>query len=481
MDSRALRRKKYKAIRARAVMLTTSALAISCLLSSCTFGLPDKNEVEFAPVAATDSGSYYTVEPGAITATLTGTGKIVATKTTSLYFHNVSGPLEKLNFKLNDPVKAGELFAEIKPEDLLSRIELQKLAVEKGKLRLQQMDGSDIDKLKLEVELAQMQLEDLIEAEKETAQKNEWALKKAELSRQQSQIQLESSEKSKQIAEAEAAAAKDGASTQMKLRLEIADLSMRSAQLSIDVADLTLEEIRKSNDQKAKDLAREIERSKLRLENLKSQLATAQKNLGLSQKQAELEQQTAELTLKQLEQSLQNSKLYVPVDGVVSFMSNVTATDIVSSGQLLAKIANPNELVLQFTALDAKYVTEATSATLMIGGEKYEVDIYTPQPGDLLEQGTTNATNNMSSLYLKFKQQPPELKFNDLVQAQLEVKKDKALVIPKTSIRIENGKILVNVLRDKEVVSVEIARGIEGEQTVEVVNGLVKGDRIVRR
>lgn len=482
MDSRVLRRKKCKAIRARAVVLSTSALAISCLLSSCTLEPPDKKVAGLAPVVATESGSYYTVESGTITATLTGTGQMVPTKTTSLYFQNVSGPLEKLNFKLNDLVKAGDLFAEIKPGDLLSRIELQKLTVERGKLRLQRMDGSDIGKLQLEVQLAQMRLDDLVEAAKGVAEENELALQKAELAHQQSQVQLASAEKAKQIAATDVSAAQNNISlTRAQLQQEQAELSIKSAQLSIDVAELTLEGIRKSNDKKAKAAAREIEKSKLSLEQLKNELATAQKNFELDKKQAQLEQQSAELTLKQLEQSLQSSKLYVPVDGIVSFISNISITDIVGSGQLLAKIADPSALVFKFTSPDAKYVTGPTSATLSIGGEKYEVDIYTPQAGDMLESNASTSANSASQLYVKFKQGVPELKFNEIVQAQLEVKKDNVLFVPKTSVRVENGKIVVNVQKDKEVMTVEVARGIEGEQTVEIVNGLNKGDRIIRR
>src|SRR5690606_9824699 len=129
------------------------------LQTSCTMA-PVNQQTTFDPTAVQGAGissNYYTVEKGTAVTTLLGNGMIVPTKTTSLYFNNVSGPLEKINFGLNDAVKKDDLFAEIKPTDILNRIELQRIAVEKGKARLEFLKTKPADTKKADkgIELAQ--------------------------------------------------------------------------------------------------------------------------------------------------------------------------------------------------------------------------------------------------------------------------------------------------------------------------------------
>jgi multidrug efflux pump subunit AcrA (membrane-fusion protein) len=482
--------------KARLSYLMISALAVPLILTSCSLGLNKQAVVKQTAVPAVGEANYYTVDKGSIATTLIGTGKIAPTKTTSLYFNSVSGPLDKLNFTLNDQVKTGDLVAELLPTDLQNRIDIQKIVVEKGKLRLLQLDDTGIENLKRSIELAQLELVLLLEQQKNLPAKNDLSLKKAKLALEQFQYQSNSTKISKQISDLDLTSIQKKKNQQQgvnttteedlkrtELRVEQANVALKMIQISIDIAQLALDEIAKTNDEQSKKAAQDIQKNKIGLEQLKLQLESAQKNKEHSRQQAELDQASAVLTLKLLEQNLENSKLFSPVNGLISYMSNTSITDIVGSGQLLAKIADPNQLVFQFIAVDAKYVTGAKSAILTIGTEKYDVDFYTPQPGDSFDQGNNRSAsgNNISNLFVKFKKKAPGLKFDEIVQAQLDVKKDNILLIPKTELRVENGKILVDLLRGKEIVTVEIARGIESETSVEVANGLKQGDKIVRR
>lgn len=543
-------------------------------LTSCTLDSSQQSNINQTIIKEMNTSNYYSVEEGTIKTTLIGSGKIVPTKTTSLYFNNVSGPLESLIFGLNDQVKKDDLFAEITPTDIQNRIESQRIVVEKGKARLQFLNAtpSNTDQTEISIELLQLELEALLEKQKSLPIENDLSLQKAQLAVKQLQTQFKSSslsldlaeldwqqdqgsvekikihieqienniasaktsvdqqqevydnlvkngaseddkklaklrldqlqldlaniEKSKKIAQLdldiaistqnskESGKSKEGL-TKSEIRLEQANLALESIQQSIDIATLTLEQTSKSNDEKVKSARNEIKKYKKQLEKLKMQLASQINSNVYEKLQAEYDQQIAEMTLQVLEENLENSKLYSPVDGIVSQLSNFSITDIIGSGQLLAKIADPSKLVFQLSATDAQYVTDASRAVLTIGTEKYNVEFYTPQPGDSFLQNSTmsysNVNNNASNLYVKFTDKMPELKFEEIVQAQLEVEKDNVLQIPKSYVRVENGKILVDLLKDKEIVTTEIVRGIESDMTVEVMNGLKLGDQILIR
>lgn len=565
MPTRYERAKRKRTHKMKMVSVTIGLAAI-LPLTSCQLGLNRQapNEQLFATEVGVSS-NYYTVEKGTALTTLIGTGKIVPTKTTSLYFNNVSGPLSMLNFGLNDQVKKDDLFAEIMPTDIQNRIEAQRIVVEKGKARLELLrsDPTNIYEVEKSIELTQMQLVNLLEEQKDLPFDNKLSLEKARLALEQFQSQMKStllskdlaeldmqqdegtieklkirleqadneiasaeaavnqqkmvydelvktgasqndislaeirleqlelslanSKKNQQIAELdlELALAQNGQSeealTRAALRIQQADLGLESIQKSIDIAEMTIEQVNRSNDKAVRATERSISETKIRLEQLKLQLASLTKNLDYDLLQAEFDQQSAELSLRLLEENLANSKLYSPVDGVVAQLGNYSITDMIGSGQLLARIADPSKLVFEFTGTDAKYVTEASRAVLTIGVDQYDVELYKPQPGDSFLQNTYTSLDSAGNVYVKFKGDIPALKFDELVQAQLEVEKQDVLLVPKTNIRVENGKILVDMLKDKEIATTEIVRGIETDTAVEVMNGLKAGDQVVIR
>ena len=504
--------KRKKIIKIKRSMLIV-CLATIVLQTSCTMGGNQQTKIDPAFVQGVgNSTNYHTVEKGTAIATLIGNGKLVPTKTTSLYFSNVSGPLEKLNFGLNDYVKKDDLFAEIKPTDIQNRIELQRIAVEKGKARVEFLNSkpSETQRLEKSIELTQIELTNLLEKQNTLSDDNKLSLEKAQLALEQLQLQMDSSSLSKKLIEleyqlhegtsindtnsvhtnsvendinlaTETSSISHNSKNKAELLLAQAEIALESIQKSIDIATLTIEQTSRSNDERVKATESDVKKIKNQLEQLKLQVTSQMKDTEYEKLQASYDQQSAELSLKILEESLENSKLYSPVDGIVSYLNNVSITDIIASSQVLAKIADPNELVFQFSAVDAQYISDVNRAVLTIGVEKYDVEIYNPQPGDSFLQNNSTGTNNTSILYLKFKGTIPDLKFDELAQAQLDVEKDNALLIPKSNVRVENGKILVELLKDNEIVTTQIIRGIESDTSVEVVNGLKLGDRIVIR
>ncbi|WP_281884323.1 hypothetical protein [Paenibacillus sp. YYML68] len=565
-----------------------SVIGSSMLLSSCSVF-----DLEAAPAATEKQADakktapkvvkeFKVVEKGSVSATLLANGQIVPSRTVSMYFTNVSGPLSQLNYNVNDQVKKGDFFAEILPTEIESRIALQQLVVEKGKLRLEQLDDpSQLEELKKSIELAELELVFLKEQQTLQPEKNEAAIQKAQLAIEQFQIQMNETKRSKEqskeqqqatidklnirltqidndikaakanmeaeqlnhdklvgvwcnqecdkriveienhqlvlqvyegsrfyIPESNARLIKDSKLKLQQHKLSISNLEknrltaeldlelalnaqkqsnesfaqVESIQKSIDSAQLSLVDIGRTNVERVGSLQQDIQLKQARLEQLKLQLETTKRTLAGTKRQAELDQQTAELTLGQLQQNLSNSKLYSPADGIVSYLDNKSVTDIVSSGQLLARVADPNSLVFQMTAKDAKYMKDFRTGTVTVGTVKYEVELYTPQPGDSLDAGSNDTgANGLGTITVKFKKDSPELKFGEIIQVQLSVTKDDVLLVSKTDVRVENGKILVDVLKNEETVTVEVERGIETDTHVEVVAGLSQGDKVIRR
>ncbi|TYP69136.1 hypothetical protein BCM02_11612 [Paenibacillus methanolicus] len=386
-------------------------------------------------------------------------------KETELAINKAKLVLEQYEVEKSSTMKSQEL-AEIEQrnvEDAVRRIEI----------RLEQVQNQ-IQSSIVALEREQLVYDNLI-ANAGSAED----IKIAAIRLEQAKLSLSNSEKDKAITELDL---KLALVPTEQYKMDQAALGLEGVTKSIEGAGLTLDEIKKNSDQKMKLLDQGIQETKIQIDLLNLRLNQALKEHEFNTRQAKLDQESAELTLSMLEQNLLNSKLYAPVDGVVSYMSNVSITDNLSISHLLAKIADPNQLALKLTAIDAKYISDVSTAVLVIGSKKYDVELYTPQPGDALYQNSAVPNNsNLSNLFVKFKGEVPKLKFEESVQVQLEVVKENVLLVPKSNLKVESGKVMVDVQRNNEIVTVEITRGIESDVNIEVANGLEVGDQIVRR
>lgn len=170
--------------RMKVFLLYFSLLMILALLSGCYF-FPKEEELLAPPLVEPEVIGYKTVDVtiGDIEQVVRGTGSFISSNQLNHFFKFRGGRLKKIYVGMGDYVEAGTLLAELDTDDLLYRIKLQELALEKARI--------NYERVKLESELA--------------GGGNKFDLRMAELDLESNRIQLENLqtelEKSKLIAE----------------------------------------------------------------------------------------------------------------------------------------------------------------------------------------------------------------------------------------------------------------------------------------
>lgn len=147
------------------------ALGICCMaamLSGCSLLPVEEAEMKPPLIEPTkETLSLYTVKRANITQQITGVATFASDKTDYLYYSESGGRLTKLNVKLGDAVKAGDVVATTETSDLDTKIKLQQISMEKLKISLQQAtmekgaDDPDVRLKLLDMESAQLQLKSL--------------------------------------------------------------------------------------------------------------------------------------------------------------------------------------------------------------------------------------------------------------------------------------------------------------------------------
>lgn len=210
------------------------------------------------------------------------------------------------------------------------------------------------------------------------------------------------------------------------------------------------------------------------------QAVSASKNAKWNKEASEIEYKIDERDLAVQRAKIAEAKLNSPVDGITVFVERLSETEMVSAGRVIFRIAEPKQMVFQILTGDARYMQGIKDATLTVGNERYGVTTYVPQPGDQLEQ-TSSDMKAKNKLYVAFTNKMPKIILNEPIAVKLEVRKSNTLLIPRSAMREENGKSMVDVLNGSSYDTMEIIRGLEKDDLVEVIGGIAEGTKVILR
>ncbi|WNQ10288.1 efflux RND transporter periplasmic adaptor subunit [Paenibacillus aurantius] len=140
------------------------------LLAGCSL-LPQE-EAPLAPPLVKpvkESMDLYEVKPGTIVKSVSGVATFASQQIQYLFFRDSGGRLQSVDVNLGDTIKRGTTVAKLERGDLETKIKLQRLAVEKAQIALEQTrqdksgDSAAIRLKQIDVETVQIQLNQLTE------------------------------------------------------------------------------------------------------------------------------------------------------------------------------------------------------------------------------------------------------------------------------------------------------------------------------
>jgi len=376
---------------------------------------------------------FATVERGPIRAVVATTGRVVPNRDVEIKC-KASGEVVSVPFDVSDIVKKGDLLVELDPVDEQRRV---------------------------------TQAEVALSASRATVKKQRAAIRAAEASLVASRRRAEASLAS---AKAQVANARSRADRmQVLLGKELASRE------DFDAANTA-----------AVQAEGELENARARIEEIGAEeltLEAKRQDIVL----AEAQVQSDEINLADARQRLRETKIYAPIDGVVS-SRNVEPGQIVSSG--VTNIGGGTTL-LTVADLDRIYVLAAVDesdiGSIRTGqAAAVTVDAYPERSfSGMVERVATRgeSASNVVTFEVKIEVRDehrsllkPEMTASvDIVIAE----SDDALVVPIEALTRRRGRYVVRVdTADAETIERKIDIGVRNDSTVEVRSGLKEGERV---
>ena len=213
----------------------------------------------------------------------------------------------------------------------------------------------------------------------------------------------------------------------------------------------------------------------LREQELKVQQAQNTYNSNGSEN-SRLQLEIEKNTLAKLQNEYNNSKIYAPCDGLVSFADRLKPGANVKAYATVVTIIDPEVIYVKANVNDEKKFKKGQDVTITIDGEDYEGTVV-KTPIEAKEEGDDDVT----SIYAEFKGTLPSFTKVGTVADITYIKEqaENAIVIPKYLVKTLAGKEYVQVFKDGEKIEVDIETGITNATEVQILSGLSEGDEVV--
>lgn len=196
--------------------------------------------------------------------------------------------------------------------------------------------------------------------------------------------------------------------------------------------------------------------------------------------------------LKKLYEKKDLAVLRAPVDGVVSYITDVKSGDSVGTGQHIATVIDTSSLYIPIKPENYPLFKIDTEIKIVIAKTEYKgvvfmnpetvADYIVEHQGEHNADDGTGIQYELGTVYIRFKDIIPAETVGQIADCVLiQQRVENAIVISNNLIKTINGQDVVYVLRDGEKVPVTITVGLKTGSQSEIVSGLNEGDEIILR
>ncbi|MBO9322293.1 MAG: HlyD family efflux transporter periplasmic adaptor subunit [Roseiflexus sp.] len=465
----------------------------------------------------------YVVQRGVVVDEIKVSGFVAATKQVELSFTQ-NGFLKVLYVDRNDPVKQGQLLAELEMGDLPNQLRQAEVALEQAQLVLNrskaQRDAA-IRRAELDLEEAQAQLRRLQEPP------DPLELARAQANLAQAQANLEqvrtnaSAEKTRaEIALAQASNALPAVQTAylraltewndirdkpqdwrynaVKEAFERAEAELRNAEMAVRQAQLAYDQARQNEGpaiaraealvveaQAAYDaLVRgpkpeDLERARRNVERARIAVDEA-RQVGDSELEGRVA--SAQLEVERLKAQMEAMRLYAPFDGKVAAVGNKPGDQITAYRAVITVMDDTGKelLVENVASQDATRIGLGQQVQITFSRAPGRVfnGVVTKLPTTLTSSAAT--INPDRAYHIDFEAPGVNLEVGDLAQVIITLKRvEDALWLPPQAVRAFEGRRFVVVKDGDRQRRQDVRVGIVSLERIEILEGLKEGDIVV--
>lgn len=192
---------------------------------------------------------------------------------------------------------------------------------------------------------------------------------------------------------------------------------------------------------------------------------------------AALDLESERLKLETLRSDYEKTKLYSPIDGTVDYVLSLNDGQFIDAYKTLIRIADTTNLQLEYSEDKIYSFQLGSKVEVTIGTKTYDGEVVST-PSDLPPDADESSKKRIR---ISVKNMPGDVKIGEkaLITLRLD-KKENVIVLPKKLINNLGSRNFVQVLVNDIREECDVELGLETDTEVEIVKGLVEGDKIIK-
>lgn len=409
--------------------------------------------------------SYQTVAAmrGNLTSTIGATG-VVHSNQTAILTWQTSGKIDRVDAKVDDLVQAGDLLASLAPDSLAQNVILAQVDLSNARKALNELKTSQV----LQTQALQAQLE---------AQKNLLEAERALSYFSQDQYKRDLDRAETAVVRAKEALDDAKADFEPYEDVDPENTTRKRLQESLDKAQQKYDEAVRTRDL----LLLQHEQAKAALSMMKARLEDAQREYNRVKDGPSAEDiANAEARVTAAQASVNLSSIVAPFAGTITTIQ-AKPGDRVNPGTLAFQIDDLSRLFVDVRVSEVdinrvKVGQETTVTFDAVAGKEYEGIVAQVDRVGSSIQGVVDFIVTVELVDADEDVKPGMTAAVNIVVEKLE----NVLQVPNRAVRAQEGRRLVYILRDNQLIQVEIKLGVSSETYSQVVDGNIQvGDNIV--
>lgn len=209
---------------------------------------------------------------------------------------------------------------------------------------------------------------------------------------------------------------------------------------------------------------------------------------------AELNLSQVRMKHERLLEDLEAAKIYAPIDGMVTYVTERKEGDSVGEFESLVQIAGTDELLLMYPTILSTGERGSSSSQMndvelgmmaeikLNSGETLLGRVAQTPSSAPLDMPRESQEFFKDTIIIKVDELPDSVQMGDLVDFTVVLeKKENTLLIPRGALRTFLGRDYVQVMDGVNLKEVDVETGIITQVNVEILKGLNEGDQVIMK
>lgn len=197
----------------------------------------------------------------------------------------------------------------------------------------------------------------------------------------------------------------------------------------------------------------------------------------------ELELDIAGMRVERARQALAEKRLVSGMDGVVAFVADIAPGSEVERWEPLVTVADPSQMRLFYTGSSGLYQVElGMEVEIDYEGSAYSGRVVQTPSSAPPTDDEAQRSRNQERIYIAMEEVPEGASFGDYARIRIVLSAAQdTLWIPAAALRTYMGREYVQVLEGESRREVDVETGLKTPASVEIVDGLTEGQRVILR